>query len=83
VVSLEDGKYSASPVKTQFGWHVILREDSRRIEPPSFEEAKGPLTAELRRKRAEEYVTAIRDKSEIELKEPPVSSTEDEVTSTE
>ncbi len=30
------GQHSQTPVQTQFGWHVILLEDKRTAEPPSF-----------------------------------------------
>lgn len=76
VAALEDDQFSSEPVETQFGWHVILREDSRTSEPPSFEEIKGQLTAQLRRKRAEEYVTEIRNKSNIEVRTPPEAAAE-------
>ena len=36
VAALEDGAFSKTPVQTQFGWHVILREDSREATPPTF-----------------------------------------------
>ena len=71
VAALEDGAFSKEPVKSQFGWHVILREDSRTSEPPSFESVKGQLTGELRRERAEEFVKEVRAKSEIQVKQPP------------
>jgi peptidyl-prolyl cis-trans isomerase C len=81
VAALEDGKFTTAPVQTQFGWHVILREESRSKAPPSFEDAKTALTANLRRKKAEEFVANIREKSQIEMKEPPPASTEDAATS--
>ena len=31
--AMEKGTYSKEPVKTQFGWHVILVEDARNAEP--------------------------------------------------
>ncbi|MGH7048666.1 MAG: peptidylprolyl isomerase [Stellaceae bacterium] len=42
--ALPVGKYTESPVKTEFGWHVILVEDRRVKEPPSFAEARPQLT---------------------------------------
>lgn len=77
VAALEDGKFTTAPVKTQFGWHVILREESRSKAPPSFEDAKVKLAADLRRKKAEAFVTELRDKSQIELTKPPATGTED------
>ena len=33
---LDIGQHSEFPVQTQFGWHVILLEDKRIAEPPSY-----------------------------------------------
>ena len=48
VQQLQDGSYSREPVKTQFGWHVILLEDSREVPPPSLESVRPELEKELR-----------------------------------
>ena len=37
---LTKGKYTKAPVKTQFGWHVILLDDTRPVTPPKFEDMK-------------------------------------------
>lgn len=52
--ALEPGKFTEQPVKTQFGWHVILLEDTRSIGAPAFEQVKDQLAAELSR----ELITA-------------------------
>ncbi|MDA0339166.1 MAG: peptidylprolyl isomerase [Proteobacteria bacterium] len=36
--SLEVGTYTKEAVKSQFGWHVILVEDSRESSPPSYDD---------------------------------------------
>ena len=43
VAELEDGKFTSEPIQTQFGWHVILREDSRASVPPPFENSVEEL----------------------------------------
>ena len=37
VSKLEKGKFTEEPVKTQYGYHVILLEDSRPIEAPPLD----------------------------------------------
>ncbi|MGD8323132.1 MAG: peptidylprolyl isomerase, partial [Gammaproteobacteria bacterium] len=44
VQELEVGAYSPEPVNTQFGWHVILLEDTRDRQPPSIESMRVELT---------------------------------------
>jgi peptidyl-prolyl cis-trans isomerase C len=46
--ALPQGQYTKTPVKSEFGWHVIKVEDHRAGKPPSFEEARqevGQLVA--------------------------------------
>ncbi|MDE0702175.1 MAG: peptidylprolyl isomerase [Rhodospirillaceae bacterium] len=45
--ALEKGAFTDTPVKTQFGWHVILVEDRRRTAPPPFEAKRAELKREL------------------------------------
>ena len=63
--ALKAGEYSQTPVKTQFGYHVILVEESRMSTPPSFEEAKDDIEREASRDEATEIVNALRDKANI------------------
>jgi len=48
LVAMEKGKYTKEPVKTQFGWHVIVLEDSRDQEPPTLESVKPQLEQQLK-----------------------------------
>jgi peptidyl-prolyl cis-trans isomerase C len=41
---LKKGEFTETPVKTQFGWHVIKLEDRRMASAPSFEQMKPQLT---------------------------------------
>ncbi len=41
--SLKPGKYTTTPVKTDYGWHVIYVEANRPIQPPTFESVRDQL----------------------------------------
>ena len=45
--ALEPGTYSALPVQTQFGYHVIFLTDLSETSPQSFEDLEGQLRAQL------------------------------------
>ena len=42
--ALPPGQYTKTPVKTEFGWHVIKVEDHRVSTPPSFDEARKEVS---------------------------------------
>jgi peptidyl-prolyl cis-trans isomerase C len=42
--ALPAGQYTKAPVKSQFGWHVIMVEDHRVSTPPSFDEARQEVS---------------------------------------
>lgn len=65
---LQKGEYSKDPVKTQFGWHVILLEDMRNIAAPEFEEIKGQLRMTVQSSMMENYIERLRASAKIEKK---------------
>jgi peptidyl-prolyl cis-trans isomerase C len=67
VAAMEPGTSSSSPVQTQFGWHVILLEETRESDPPSMEQVKPELTAALQRDALSKYVADLRNAAELEL----------------
>ncbi len=72
VATLKKGAYTKAPVKTKFGWHVILLEDSRTATPPTLEEAKPQLVAGYQRAKLAEKVGALRQAAKLELNESVV-----------
>lgn len=40
---LEKGHYTKAPVKSQFGWHIIIVDDKRDKQPPTLEEARSTI----------------------------------------
>src|SRR5690606_36060757 len=41
--ALADGEFTRDPVQTQFGWHVIPREEHRTQPPPEFDAVKDQV----------------------------------------
>ena len=64
--SLRKGEFTDTPVKTQFGWHIIKLEDRRKSEPPSFESIKQKLQTEISQETGAEYVSGLRKEAKIE-----------------
>jgi peptidyl-prolyl cis-trans isomerase C len=56
--ALQPGQYTTTPVRTQFGWHVIKLEERREEPRPTFEQSEE----ELRRAIIEEAATQVVDR---------------------
>lgn len=65
---LEIGKYTAEPVKTEFGYHIIKLVDKRAVAPQPFESVKDQVRAILMRTKVAEFVDGLHDAAEIERK---------------
>ena len=64
--ALAPGKYTETPVKTEFGWHVIKVEDRRVGKPPSFDEAREEVTRLVARDLIEAKLQELRSAAKIE-----------------
>lgn len=67
VVALEDNKYTLAPVKTQFGYHVILKEGSRAQTPPPFESIKERIRPMLQRQKMQTFLEGLRNQAKVEV----------------
>lgn len=66
--ALRTGSFSATPVQTQFGWHVLKLEETRILPPPDFEAVKDELSQHLRNENIAKYITSLRQNSKIEIR---------------
>lgn len=57
----------SSPVKTQFGWHIIRLEDKRPVVIPSKEDAKAEIIAKINNDAVTAMVNEITTKAEIKI----------------
>ena len=61
VQTLDDGAFTKIPVQTQFGWHVILREDSREVAPPPYESVRDTLKQQVEQQKLQDYLAGLRE----------------------
>ena len=75
IADMQPGSYSKKPVQTQFGWHVINLQETRKAEPPSFDEAKPQLIALVQRQKISGKIVEMRNGAKVELNEEIVKIT--------
>ena len=63
MVKLPKGKFTAQPVQTQFGWHVIEVDDIRDAKVPPFDDVKPQLQQKVQRQRIEAYMKELKAKN--------------------
>ena len=62
VSALENGQFTPEPVQTQFGWHVILREDSRESAPPPLDSVRDVLAQRVSQEKFQELLNGLKAK---------------------
>jgi len=63
MVALQKGKFTTTPVQTQFGWHVIQLDDIRDAKVPPYDEVKPQLAQRMQGKVVEAYLKDLRAKN--------------------
>lgn len=63
MVRLEKGKFTPTPVQSQFGWHVIQVDDVRSAKVPGFDEVKPQLAQRMQGAIVEKYLRELRAKN--------------------
>jgi len=63
VSAMEDGEFTTAPVQTQFGWHVILREDSRDAAPPPLDSVRDVIQQRIAQQKFQDYMQSLRSKA--------------------
>ncbi len=68
VVSAEPGEVTA-PVESQFGWHLILVNETRDVPPPAFEDVRGDIETALRQEQIRTRIEELRSAATIEIRD--------------
>lgn len=66
MVKLNKGQTTDTPVKTQFGYHIIKLEDTRAAKVPSFDEVKQQVAESIQQRRLAAYRDELAKKAKIQ-----------------
>lgn len=66
VTSQPKGKVSAAPVKSDFGYHVIIVDDVRPLKVPEFAEIKEQFRQRAQQQQIQKMVMDLRQKAKVE-----------------
>jgi peptidyl-prolyl cis-trans isomerase C len=67
VRAMNVGTYSTEPVQTEFGFHVIMLDDTRKQEPPALADIRNELVSAAQRKRLDDYIKALRQAATVTI----------------
>ena len=66
MVALEKGKTTETPVRSQFGFHIIRLEDVRDAQLPKFEELKPQIAQQMQQQKLAQFQESLRAKAKVE-----------------
>ncbi len=74
VATLAKGKFTEEPVKTQFGYHIIMLDDSRPKEMQPFDQIKPALMQQMQQQNLQKLFDDMKAKAKIEVTQAPASA---------
>lgn len=69
LADMKDGETTKTPIKTQFGWHVIKLDIVNPFSPPPFEQVKDGIRRNLSLKMGQERLEKLKEQAKIDY--PP------------
>jgi peptidyl-prolyl cis-trans isomerase C len=66
MVALTKGKTSETPVKSQFGYHIIRLEDVREAKLPSMDDVKPQIKQQLEQQKMTKFQDDLRKSAKVE-----------------
>ncbi|HEX8049056.1 peptidylprolyl isomerase [Rhizobium sp. ICMP 5592] len=71
--ALPVGTYTKTPVKSDFGWHVIKVEDKRVAPPPPFDQVKDQVRQLVMRDKYLELLNKAKQDTKVAISDPALS----------
>ena len=66
MIKLNKGQMTDTPVKTQFGFHIIRIDDIRNAKLPAFEELKPQIAQQMQQQKLTAFQQGLREKARVE-----------------
>ncbi|KAF1019408.1 MAG: putative parvulin-type peptidyl-prolyl cis-trans isomerase [Paracidovorax wautersii] len=66
LAKLSKGQMTDTPVKTQFGYHIIRLDDVRDAQLPAFDDVKPQIVQQLQQQKLQAYQNELRTKAKIQ-----------------
>ncbi len=74
IANLAKGKFTEHPVRSQFGFHVILLEDSRPKRAPPMDQLQAQLKHQLEQEKLQKLLDDMKNKAKIEISRGPAAA---------
>ena len=71
MMKLNKGEWTKKPVKTKFGYHIILLEDVRPVQFPPLEQVKDRISQQMLAQKRDKEIEALRAGAKIEQASAP------------
>ncbi len=68
LTQLKKGELTETPVKTQFGWHVIRLDDTREAQFPAFDDVKAQIKQRIEQVKLQRFQEELRGKAKTDYK---------------
>ena len=66
LIKLPKGQMTQTPVKSQFGWHIIRLDDTRDAQLPKLDEVKPQVAQQLQQQKLAKFQEDLRAKAKVE-----------------
>ncbi|WP_233801277.1 peptidylprolyl isomerase [Paraburkholderia sp. HP33-1] len=63
---LQKGQMTATPVHTQFGWHIIRVDDIRAVTPPPLEQVRAQIVQQMQQEKLQAFEENLRKNAKIQ-----------------
>ena len=66
LIKLSKGQMTQTPIKSQFGWHIIRLDDTRDAQLPKLDEVKPQVAQQLQQQKLAKFQEDLRAKAKVE-----------------
>lgn len=71
VVALKPGEFTQTPIQTPYGWHIIRLEETRELEPPTYDSVKQRLEQVILARKFRDYVDGLMKTAKVDNRLEP------------